>query len=248
MKDRKNRILEILTKTKRAEVAELSEALGVSQVTIRKDLDRMAAEGLIAREHGFAVLNNEDDISMRLAFHYEQKQKIGLRASELVREGDTIMIESGSCCALLAMELAKKHRSLTVVTNSAFIADHIRNNTEFQIVLTGGIYQKDTQCLVGPMVRAGAENYNVEYFFIGTDGYSPRTGFANKDQLRAQAVRDMAEFAEKIVVVTESSKFESKGTVPLRLGRQPQIVITDDALPEETQTLLSEEGIEVIRV
>lgn len=245
-KKRTNEILAILTQRGRVEVAALSAELGVSQVTIRKDLDQLSAGGLVTREHGFAVLNSADDISGRLAYHYEEKKKIARRAADMVADGDTVMIESGSCCALLAAALAESRRNLTIVTNSAFIAGYIRGKADFQIVLLGGIYQHDSQCLVGPMVRAGAENYNVGLLFVGTDGYSPRTGFTNKDQLRAQAVRDMAERCDRVVVVTESEKFASHGTVPLHLPGRKMVVITDGRIPAEAAAALRAEGAELI--
>ena len=156
--DRTNRILELLVKEKKLEVAEISGHLGVSQVTVRKDLDAMEAQGLITREHGFAVLSSTDDIKGRLAWHYEEKRKIACLAADLVKDGDTIMIESGSCCALLAKALTEIRKGVTIITNSAFIADYIRRESDFQIVLLGGIYQQDAQVMVGPMVRQCAEN------------------------------------------------------------------------------------------
>ena len=110
MKNRTNKILELLTSEKRIEVSQLAEYLGVSQVTIRKDLDALEAKGIIKREHGHAVLCSTDDINGRIAYHYEEKKKIALKATELVNEGDTIMIESGSCCALLADTLTQLHK------------------------------------------------------------------------------------------------------------------------------------------
>ena len=156
--DRTGRILELLVKEKRIEVAEIAAHLGISQVTVRKDLDAMEEQGLVTREHGFAVLSSTDDIKGRLAYHYEEKKKIALRAAELVKDGDTIMIESGSCCALLAKALTEIRKGVTIITNSAFIADYIRRESDFQIVLLGGIYQQDAQVMVGPMVRQCAEN------------------------------------------------------------------------------------------
>ena len=146
--DRTSQILALLVQEKKIEVAELSAHLGVSQVTVRKDLDAMEAQGLITREHGFAVLSSTDDIKGRLAYHYEEKKKIALRAAELVKDGDTIMIESGSCCALLAATLAELRTGITIITNSAFIADYIRRSSDFQIILLGGIYQQDAQVMV----------------------------------------------------------------------------------------------------
>ena len=244
--DRTNLILELLGKKKKLEVSELSELLGVSQVTVRKDLDSMESQGLITREHGFAVLSGTDDIKGRLAYHYEEKRRIALRAAELVKDGETIMIESGSCCALLAAALTEIRSGMTVITNSAFIADYIRQSSDFQIMLLGGIYQQDSQVMVGPMVRQCAENFWVDRFFIGVDGWSQRAGFTNQDQMRAQAVRDMARQSDQIIVLTESEKFSKHGTVPLNLKDRVKTVITDQNIDEQTVTELTACGIEVI--
>ena len=244
--DRTNRILELLVKEKKLEVAEISGHLGVSQVTVRKDLDAMEAQGLITREHGFAVLSSTDDIKGRLAWHYEEKRKIACLAADLVKDGATIMIESGSCCALLAKALTEIRKGVTIITNSAFIADYIRRESDFQIVLLGGIYQQDARVMVGPMVRQCAENFWVDRFFIGVDGWSARTGFTNQDQMRAQAVRDMARQADQVIVLTESDKFTRHGTVPLNLKDRVSTVITDQNIGEEIRQGLYQLGIEVI--
>lgn len=246
--DRSTAILNLLTHRKRLEVAQLAEELKVSQVTIRKDLDQLALHGLVIREHGYAQLNTTDDISERLAYHYEEKKKIARRAAVMVQDGDTIMIESGSCCALLASTLTHEKKHLTIVTNSAFIAGYIRGQSDFQIVLLGGIYQQDSQCLVGPMVRDGASNYHIDVFFVGTDGYNSHTGFTNKDQMRAQAVRDMAQSCDHIVFLTESEKFLSSGTVPLRLQDHPITVITDSHISDNAMISLEQNHIELITV
>ena len=244
-KERETKILELLTEHNRMEVVELSDLLGVSQVTIRKDLDALEKRQMVKRIHGYAELNSSDNINRRLAYHYEEKMKIANKAVEMVHDGDTVMIENGSCCALAALQIAKTKKNVTIVTNSAFIADYIRNEN-IQIVLLGGIYQQDSQCLVGPMVREGVSNYYVKYFFIGTDGWSERTGFTNKDQMRAQAVRDMANSAENIVVLTESEKFSALGTVPINVKEQPKYVITDTNISQEIVHSLSDKNIEVI--
>jgi DeoR/GlpR family transcriptional regulator of sugar metabolism len=246
MNNRTNRILELLTQEKRLEVSLLSEKLGVSQVTVRKDLDALEARGIIKREHGFALLRSEDDINGRIAYHYEEKRKIAARAAELVRSGDTVMIESGSCCALLADQLANTKTDLTIITNSAFIADHTRQKTNVQMILLGGIYQPDSQVMVGPMVGQCAENFLVDLFFIGADGYVSRIGFTNRDQMRAQAVRDMAKQAGQVVVLTESDKFLKHGSVPLNLKDKVKTVITDKGIAAQTRIALEGEGMEVV--
>lgn len=250
MASRTNLILELLTKEagNKIEVSSLAEKLHVSQVTIRRDLDSLESKRIITREHGFAVLCSTDDINGRIAYHYGEKKKIASRAAELVSDGETLMIENGSCCALLADTLTECKKDLTIITNSAFIAAYIRGKSNFQVVLLGGIYEQDAQVLVGPMVRSCVENFCVNSFFIGTDGYSARTGFTNNDQLRAQAVRDMARQADRVIVLTESEKFQKHGVVPLNLSNGISMVITDSQIDSESVKELSALQIEVVRV
>ena len=135
---------------------------------------------------------------------------------------------------------------VTIITNSAFIADYIRRSSDFQIILLGGIYQQDAQVMVGPMVRQCAENFWVDRFFIGVDGWSARAGFTNQDQMRAQAVRDMARQADQVIVLTESEKFTGHGTVPLNLKDQVKTVITDQKIGAQIAAELKSRGIEVL--
>ena len=145
MNKRQTKILELLTQNKKIEVTKLSELLGVSQVTIRKDLDALSESGMLIREHGYATLNKSDDMNIRLAYHYQQKQQVAKKAVESIQHGETIMIESGSCCALVALEIAKTKKDVTLITNSAFIADYIRKHTAIKIILLGGEYQHESQ-------------------------------------------------------------------------------------------------------
>ena len=244
--NRETMILELLTAEHRLEVSALAGRVGVSQVTMRKDLDDLERRGLVIREHGCALLRSSDDVQSRIAYHCEAKRKIAERAAELVDNGDTIMIESGSCCALLADVLVQRRKDLTILTNSAFIASYIRGKGAVQTILLGGIYQPEAQVMVGPMVRLCAEGFFVSRFFIGVDGWSARTGFTNQDHMRAQAVRDMAGQAERVVVLTESEKFTRRGVVPLNLPqREGQIVVTSRTVSEEVLAALKEQGIEV---
>lgn len=247
MKNRGNKILELLTKNNKIEVSLLAEELCVSQVTMRKDLDELESKGIIKREHGFALLCSADDINGRIAYHYEEKRKIAEKAAELISNGDTIMIENGSCCALLADTLTATKKDLTIITNSAFIAEYIRGKSNFQINLLGGIYQQDSQVMVGPMILQCVENFFVDRFFIGTDGYSTKMGFTNQDQMRAQAVRDMARQAEEVIVLTESEKFSKRGIVPLNLKDQVKAVITDNEIDTFYEAELMSKRIQVIK-
>ncbi|CUP11468.1 HTH-type transcriptional regulator YciT [Clostridium baratii] len=248
MLDRHTKILELLTENKKIEVTKLSELLNVSQVTIRKDLIQLENKGLIIREHGFATLNSSDDINNRLAYHYDIKRRIAKVATESVMDGETIMIESGSCCALLALEIARTKKDITIITNSAFIAEYIRKESNTRIILLGGEYQNESQVMVGPITRKCVESFFVDKLFIGTDGFSEASGFTGKDYMRSETVRDMAKQANHVIIVTESTKFSQKGVVNLIATDEISSVVTDVNIPKEYEDYLSNKNIEVKKV
>ena len=245
MGKRDGKILELLTAEKKVEVAALSEWLGVSEVTVRKDLDALQSKGLVVREHGYATIANPNDVGGRLAYHYEEKRRIAQMAAALVLDGSTVMVESGSCCALLARELADTKEGVTIVTNSAFVAGYVRDSTHVACTLLGGTYQHDSQVMVGPLVRMCAEEFYVDTLFIGTDGWMEGVGPTNADQMRAEAVRSMAGSAAEVVILTESEKFGQRGAVPLRLAGKKITVVTDSRISEEWRRSLEQSGVDV---
>lgn len=247
MNKRQSQILDLLTQNKKLKVTELSEVLNVSQVTIRKDLSALENSGIIVREHGYAKLNESDDINNRLAYHYDIKQKIAEKAVESIEDGETVMIESGSCCALVALEIAKTKKEVTLITNSAFIADYIRKIGNVRIILLGGEYQEESQVMVGPITRKCAEGFFVDKLFIGTDGFTKETGFTGNDYMRSEAVKDMAKQASNVIIVTDSVKFQQKGVVSLLDTKKVSYVYTDSNIPEETEEYLIENNIKIIK-
>ncbi len=248
MSETRNRILEYVMDHQRADVAELAAMLAVSQVTVRKNLDALERDGLLRREHGYAVAVSEDNMLSRLALHHDIKRRIARRAAESVADGESVMIESGSSCALLARALFESRRGITVVTNSAFIADYTRRIDGADVVLLGGNYQTDAQVCVGPLAVAAAANFYVSKLFIGVDGYTEESGFTAKNLQRAEMVRAMARQAAELVVVTESLKFPKMGAVRLVGAADVHSVYTDDRLPAPIQQHLTSEGVTVVKV
>ena len=224
MELRHTKILELLTEKNKVDVTELSQNLGVSQVTIRKDLDMLEKKGLIVREHGFATLNGQDDMNNRLAYHYDIKQQLAKSACQMIEE------------------------DVTIITNSSFIADYIRQYAQVKIILLGGEYQKEAQVVVGPMTRRCVEAFFVDKFFIGTDGFSRNTGFTGNDYMRSETVRDMARQAAHVIVVTESSKFQQVGLVNLLPTQDVYCVVTDGMIPQESEEYLQSQNVIVKKV
>lgn len=237
MNIRHTKLLNIVNEKKRVAVTELSSLLDVSEVTIRKDLSMLAQMGLLRREHGFASMSESDDIGIHLSFNYETKHRIALRAAETVHSGETIMIESGSCCTLLAKELARNRSSITIITNSAFIASFIRSSSSVHIILLGGDYQNESEVVVGPMVKKCLSDFSVNKLFVGIDGFDEGE-FMSNNLMRAETIRAMAKHAKSVIVLTESVKFKKSGVAPLLPLNAIDAVYTDDGITyEAAQTL-----------
>ena len=243
MTNRNTKILEILAARQRVKVTLLAELLDVSQVTIRKDLDILEKQGLIRRIHGYASLDGTDEVGKRMVYNYSTKRMIAKTAAATVEEGETIMLESGSCCAFLAEELALAQKDVTIVTNSVFIANFVRHKPHIKIILLGGYYQPDSQVIVGPMTVKCGEIFFSDKFFIGTDGFMPGFGFTGKDHMRVQTAMELAERAKEVFVLTEAAKFHRQGVLGLIRFDKLTGVYTDEKIPSEAEAALLENKV-----
>jgi DeoR/GlpR family transcriptional regulator of sugar metabolism len=248
IRKRHTQILEILSKNSRADVNTLAELLEVSQVTVRKDLDTLEEHGLICREHGYACLHKTDDIGKRISFNYDIKRRIAKAAAAMVEEGETVMIESGSCCALLAEELALAKKNVTIITNSVYITNFIRNAPQTRIILLGGYFQPLSQVVVGPLTRKYGEIFFSDKFFVGTNGIMPGYGFTGRDHLRSQTVMDLAEYARYIFVLTDAEKFNRQGVLGMLRFDKVTGVFTDSRIPVECEKLLLDNKVALHKV
>lgn len=245
MTERQSRIIKLVNQYQKIEVSRLAEILNVSQVTIRKDLDFLESEGLLSREHGYALIKNANDINTRLTINYETKLKIAIKAAEMVNNGETVMLESGSTCALMAEELAKIKKDVTIITNSAYIAIRVRDLPLRKVILLGGEYQKEYQGMVGPLIRKCAREFYVDKFFVGTDGFIPNAGFTCDDLMRVETMKYMANSANRMIILADSSKFEQKGVVIQSTFDEIDTVCTDPGISEEALNILKKNNIKV---
>ncbi|MEG1426448.1 MAG: DeoR/GlpR family DNA-binding transcription regulator [Oscillospiraceae bacterium] len=245
MNERQQRILTLLGDQRELSVAHLSQLLEISQVTVRKDIDVLVAEGYATRRHGSVLAVSGENIAGRLLRSYEEKLEIAKRAASLVRDGDTVLIESGSTCAILGKLLAKQKRNLTIVTNSFFIADFIREFTEVKTILLGGEFQPEAKVAVGPLTALCLQQFYGKYLFCGVDGLSPQWGFTLSDPMRADTVVHMAKSAQETCVLTTSEKFRQRGTATQLPFSQVSRLFTDSGISQEEQLFFEEKGISV---
>lgn len=156
------------------------------------------------------------------------------------------MIESGSTCALLAMEIATAAKDITIITNSAFIAGYIRHIPSAKTILLGGDYQNDAQVMVGPITEMCAKEYHVDKLFTGIDGYTITHGFSQENHTRARTVKTISKNADKIFVLSDSSKFGTHSVARLFEAKEVHTVITDDAIPSELKADLQSKNVRVV--
>jgi DeoR/GlpR family transcriptional regulator of sugar metabolism len=242
------KILDLVAEKQRVKVTALSTLFGVSQVTMRKDLDHLEEQGLIRREHGYACLGGSERMHTRMAHHYGIKKCIAKAAAAMVNEGETVMIESGSCCTFLAEELTMNKRDVTIITNSVFIANYTRHAPYSKIILLGGYYQPESQVVVGHLTKKCGEVFFADKFFIGVSGFSPKFGFTGDDHLHAQTIIELSEYAKKIVVLTESEKFLTQSAIRLARPERVTDVFTDERIPLESEAVLRKYNVKIHKV
>lgn len=227
----------------RVSVADLAKITGVSAVTIRQDLNLLENGNYLRRAHGYALPLESDDVETRMLNNFPLKRQLAENAASLVQAGETVFIENGSSNALLARALGNKPQ-ITIITVSSYIA-HLLKDSECEVVLLGGIYQKKSESMVGPLTRQYISQVHFSKAFIGIDGWLPETGFTGRDMMRADVVNAVLEKGSEAIVLTDSSKFGVMHPYPL--GPQPLFsrVITDDGLAPASRQLLEQSGIQV---
>lgn len=243
MNPRQQHILQVVIDKGRTSVADLARMTGVSEVTIRQDLNLLEKQSYLRRAHGFAVPLDSDDVETRMLNNYPLKRELAQFAASLVQNGETVFIENGSSNALLARALADQ-KDVTIITVSSYIA-HLLKDTRCEVILLGGIYQKKSESMVGPLTRQFIEQVHFSKAFIGIDGWQPETGFTGRDMMRADVVNAVLAKNSETIVLTDSSKFGAVHPYTLGPITQFQRVITDEGLSGASQRQLEQAGLKV---
>jgi DeoR family fructose operon transcriptional repressor len=235
--------------TKAVSVAELSQRLGVSEMTIRRDLDWLAERSLVTRVHGGAVAFQGPEIEKsftdRLGDSGPQKKSVGWAAAQLVRDGDRIILDAGTTTQQVAGNLTC-HQNLTVITNNLPIVDHLAHCAEIDTIVLGGMLKRQELCTVGPMVTQALSSLTADLFFLSTAGFSLECGATDPDMREAEVKQAMIACARKVILVADSRKYGIDKLVKIAPLTSVHTIVTDDSLPSETVTELEAAGLEVL--
>jgi DeoR family transcriptional regulator of aga operon len=229
---RKREILRQLYLTGYIEATPLAAVLGVDASTVRRDLDALARDGHLQRTHGGARPHPETvdlPYALKQKEHLAAKRAIALAASDLVRDGESIVLDSGSTTFQLAIEL-RRRSNLTIVANDLLIAQAVADYPGVRLLVTGGELLGSTYTLVGDRAVAFLQDLRVDWTFLGADAIDPEIGITNTNTLEIPLKRAMLAAARNRVVVADSSKFGLHALVRVADVTEVDRIITDDGL------------------
>ncbi len=247
LSERESEIVRLLAADPATSVAGLSEIIGVSAVTIRSNLNKLAKKNIIMRTHGGGVPAFHPNVIARQMVLMAEKNRIARAAAALVNDGDNIMIEAGTTTALIPQFLLGKH-DIRIVTNSTLILPSARTNPAIRVTLVGGEFSAATESVVGPISLEQLEDFHVRLAFVGTDGFTMANGLTTHLVEGAEIVRKMAERSDSTILVADSSKYGKRGFVKVLPLTAVEKVITDKKLAGEAFQELKQMGLEVILV
>src|SRR3954454_15516523 len=250
-RQRQERILEVLRASGGVRVSDLTEQLQVSYMTIRRDLDALAEQGLVDKVHGGATIASqrsaeEPGVEAKSVRERPEKEAIAGLAAGLVRPGTAIGVTAGTTTWALARYL-REVPELTVVTNSIPVAEVMRHSgrTDPNVVLTGGL-RTPSDALVGPVADAAIRSLHVDLLFMGVHGMDEIKGFTTPNLMEAETNRAFVRSARRLAVVADHSKWGVVGLTTMASLRDADLLVTDDHLRPEARALLSEHVRELV--
>ncbi|HEY4447476.1 MAG TPA: DeoR/GlpR family DNA-binding transcription regulator [Steroidobacteraceae bacterium] len=248
IEERRRRIRELLREEGRVRVEALAARFGISQVTIRADLSILESAGALTRTHGGALSPPEADQSLdvKQLQHRAEKQRIAAAAAGLIRDGETIILDSGTTTAEIARLIRTLDlKSINVITNALNIAALLIDVPSVRLIVPGGILRRESNSLSGPMAESTLATLRANRLYLGADGVDPQIGVMTPHLAEAELNAKMIGISQQVVVVADSSKFTRRNISLIARVEQLHMLITDRAAPQDAIEQLRQCGVEV---
>ena len=249
--NRRSKITELLESIGQVKVNELSEYFKVSDVTIRNDLIQLESKGFLVRTRGGGIKFQRTGIDHKLnekaKQHSSEKQAIGKKASELIKDEDTVIIDSGTTTSELTQNL-KGIKNLVVITNALNITSQLVNNDNVKVIMLGGMIRHNSLSLIGPIAENNVNDYYCDKLFLGVDGIDSNYGITTPNLEEANLNKRMVDISKEIIVLADSSKFLRRSFAFIAPISKINTVITDKNIPQEEFNSLQHQGVKVILV
>jgi DeoR family transcriptional regulator, fructose operon transcriptional repressor len=243
-------ILEVLRREGRLDVSTLGELLGVTEMTVRRDLDELAAEGLVKRIRGGATLpvgsGFEPPFAARAKTNIERKRAIGQTVAERIGDGDTVLLDGGSTGLAVAEFLVD--RSVTVCPLSLRIAGFLATSNSVRLLVPGGAVRHGEQSFVGPDTIDYLALHRFDHFVLTASAVSVENGFMEWNPDDASVKRHGCSVSNEVIAAADSSKFGRTGFALIGPIDTASLIVTDDGLADSTTEAIEELGPEVERV
>ncbi|MFI5558597.1 DeoR/GlpR family DNA-binding transcription regulator [Amycolatopsis japonica] len=244
-------ILEEARRTGAVRVSDLVVRLGVSDMTVRRDLDVLASRGLVEKVYGGATSivgksTDEPGFEAKSVRQRAQKEAIAVLAAGLVRPGTAIGISAGTTTWTLARALDEVP-GLTIVTNSIQVADVLRgaNQPDRTVVLTGGV-RTPSDALVGPVAVQSLRSLHLDVVFLGVHGMADGPGFTTPNLTESETDRALVEAGRKLVVLADHTKWGIVGISTIAGLEEADVVVSDDGLSDNARETLTEQAGELM--
>lgn len=246
---RREKILELLKEDGSAKVANLARLFKVSEVTIRQDLEKLEADGLISREHGGAFLKNAMDsvrsFTLMNQENLDKKARIARKCLEYIEPGDTIILDSGSTTTEIA-RLLPEVGNLTVITNAINISMMLGSVPGIELIVTGGEFKPPTLSLTGQKAADFFQGLSVQKLFLATAGISLKHGLTYPSFSDLVVKKAMVDSAETTFLVADSTKFGKSSLASLGALALIDYIITDNGISEQEKKHMKNHDIELI--
>lgn len=247
--ERRMEIFDLVTQQGKARVEDLAERFNVSSVTIRSDLSFLEKKGYIVRSHGSAIPNTgviaELTVNEKRRRNSGVKSLIGQAAAKLIKNGDTVILDSGTTTREIASNL-KSVENVVVMTNGLDVAMELASAPNVEVLISGGVLRKSAMSFSGSQAEASLKNFRFDKVFLGVDGFDLRVGITTHNEQEASLNRLMCEISEQVIAVADSTKFGIRSCHMIREFGDIDILVTDSDIPEEYVQRLREMRIEVI--
>ncbi len=247
--NRKKHILKILDKNDFLSVSQLVDKFEVSPMTIRRDLSELEKQGYLIRKYGGAVkseaVDNMFSFNKRLEENSRQKERICRVASRFIEDNDIIFIDCGTTLFRLSRYLVKKNR-IRVITNSLPVISELMNYKNIKLTFIGGDIVSDRKASYGAAAESLIDGYHADKAFIGADGISLKNGLSSYDEKEAHITRKMAENADKVFLLCDSSKIERDSFCRFAPVSLIDVLITEQRISEEDTYRYLENNISII--
>ncbi len=253
-RDRRSQVLGFLRHGEVISVRALSEQLGVSELTIRRDLDILQNDGLVERLHGGVRMlqstirdmdKREISFYLRLDNHVEEKQAIAQAALQFVRPDEILFMDASTTCLYLVQAIPQD-MAVTIVTYSAYLPIELAGRTKLQVICTGGTFHPTSLCYLGPEAEDRLRKLNSHIAFMGVKGITAVEGCTDANLADVQLKGIVADQTRELIILADHTKIGNIGLSSFARISQVRALITDDGAKPEAVARLRDAGLNVI--